>query len=48
MERLMPGGSLVDLSLDGRDAQAFEVLADVLARMFSSESRLILRSFQPY
>jgi streptomycin 6-kinase len=37
MERLMPGGSLADLSLNGRDAEAFEILADVLARMFSVE-----------
>lgn len=45
MERLTPGGSLVDLSLNGRDAEAFEILADVLAQMFSSEISFNLTQF---
>ena len=37
MERLTPGESLVDLSLQGRDTEAFEILTDVMGRMFSAE-----------
>ena len=33
MERLRPGSSLVDLSLNGRDEEATDILADVIRRM---------------
>lgn len=37
-ERLQPGNSLVDLSLDGRDEEATEILADVILRISTSEA----------
>ena len=38
MERLRPGNSLVDLSLNGKDEEATDILANVIQRMSSVES----------
>src|SRR5438552_7456529 len=37
MERLRPGNSLVDLSLNGKDEEATDILADIIQQMSSVE-----------
>jgi streptomycin 6-kinase len=40
LQRLTPGNSLVDLSLNGRDEEATDILADVIQQMSSVESSM--------
>jgi streptomycin 6-kinase len=40
LQRLTPGSSLVDLSLNGRDEEATDILADVIQQMSSVESSI--------
>jgi streptomycin 6-kinase len=46
LERLTPGNSLVSLSLNGKDEEATNILADVIHRMSSQTSGEILESKQ--